>query len=234
MSKTNTTKPKTTPAPADTPPPAGGNNWISADNLLQLLDDLENLFDTMNIDMLTTALTTAQRRRLQGSGVRRYGFIDKTSDVSEEFPQFAPPYFNTNTLKIKLREIEIVRNLLTMLQAMSRIGSDVLLLLSDEAFQMALAYYNSVGEAARRRQPSAEAVFKVLQLYFRRRSSQTEEPTEPEVERDLRALLHGRKEGKIVIENERPHMTGGKRVVVDETHKARAAWKATEEGEISE
>jgi len=35
----------------------------------------------------------------------------------------------------------------------------------------------------------------------------------------VRALLHGRKDGKVLIENEHPHMEGGKHVVVDETHK---------------
>ena len=56
---------------------------------------------------------------------------------------------------------------------------------------------------------------------------------EHKVERDMRALLHGRKDGEIVIENEKPHLVGGKHVVVDETQKPKGAWKATEEGEIN-
>ena len=56
--------------------------------------------------------------------------------------------------------------------------------------------------------------------------------TEPEVERDVKALLHGTKDGKIVIENEKPHLVGGKHVVVDETHKSRESFKETEDGEI--
>jgi hypothetical protein len=44
------------------------------------------------------------------------------------------------------------------------------------------------------------------------------EPTEKQIERDVRGLLHGTKEGKIVIENENPSKSGGVRRVVDRTH----------------
>jgi len=37
-----------------------------------------------------------------------------------------------------------------------------------------------------------------------------------------------------VIENDRPHLAGGKRAVVDETHKSREHFKETEEGEVDE
>jgi len=82
-------------------------------------------------------------------------------------------------------------------------------------------YYNSVRDAARRNVPGAQELFNILELFFRRGRISDGEPTEPELERDFRALLHGHKDGKIVIENERPHMEGGKHVVVDETHKDR-------------
>jgi len=58
-----------------------------------------------------------------------------------------------------------------------------------------------------------------LRSFFHRRRQQGDEPTEHEVERDVRALLHGHKDGKVLIENEHPHMEGGKHTVIDETHK---------------
>jgi hypothetical protein len=97
---------------------------------------------------------------------------------------------------------------------------------------MALMYYNSVRELARRQVPGAQAVFRQLQPFFRRPRRQKDEPTEPEVERDVKALLLGKKDGKIVIENEKPRMTGGKHVVVDDMHKDKGAWKESESGEI--
>jgi hypothetical protein len=163
--------------------------------------------------------------------VRRYGFIDKVSDVAEANPEFAPPFFSDTVLKTKLREIEVLRNISVALGQMQRITDDVLLQVSDDAFQLALGYYNTVREAARRRQPGAQAVFNVLRLFFKRGRLTGDEPTEHEVERDVKALLHGKKDGEIVIKNERPHLVGGVRKVVDETHRDRIAVKETVEEE---
>jgi len=231
MAKTNITnaaQPQTPPAVA----PAVPNSRVELDYLQQLQRDLHAMLTRMTTDMQTEALTPAERRRMQGSGVRRYGFIDKTSDLAADNLQFAPPFFNIETLKNYLRMIETLRSISVTLQQMLRIDDDVLLTVSDEAFQMALGYYNTVREASRRRQPGAQALFRELQPFFQRGRMPSAEPTEPEVERDVKALLHGRKDGKIVIENEREHMSGGKHVVVDETYKERAAWKETEEGRM--
>ena len=114
---------------------------------------------------------------------------------------------------------------------MQRITDDVLLVSSNEAYQMALGYYNTVREAARRRQPGAQAVFNVLRLFFNRPRRTGDEPTEHEVERDVKALLHGKKDGEIVIKNERPHLVGGVHEVIDETHRNRVAVKETLEEE---
>ena len=181
--------------------------------------------------MQTEALTHAERRRLQGSGIRRYGFIDKVSDVAEANPEFAPAFFNSGDLKERLREIEILRNISTALAQMLRITDDVLLQVSDDAFQMALGYYNTVREAARRRQPGAQAIFNILRPFFNRPRRAGDEPTEQEVERDLKALIHGKKDGEIIIRNERPHLTGGVHEVIDEVHSGRVAVKETVEGQ---
>ena len=165
------------------------------------------------------ALSTVERLRKRGAGIRRYGFIDKTSDVATDNLQFAPRMFDVEALKDDLRYIEQLRNLILLVNKFSRALNDILLMRGDDAFAKALLYYNSVRELARRRVPGAETVFRVLQPFFRQPRRPSEKPTEPEVERDVRALLHGKKDGKIVIENERPHLVGGKHVVVDEMGK---------------
>jgi hypothetical protein len=96
---------------------------------------------------------------------------------------------------------------------------------------MALAYYNTVREASRRRQPGAQAIFRLLQAFFRRGRLTSEEPTESKVERDVKALLHGKKDGEIIIKNERPHLVGGKREVIDEAHSGKRALKEVIEAE---
>ena len=231
MATKNQTTNKTTSVPTHLNPQLRTAGWVSVANLEQLFEDIDKILQDMREDMQTEALTPAERKRLQGSGVRRYGFIDKVSDVAEANPEFAPPFFSDTVLKTKLREIEVLRNISVALGQMQRITDDVLLQVSDDAFQLALGYYNTVREAARRRQPGAQAVFNVLRLFFKRGRLTGDEPTEHEVERDVKALLHGKKDGEIVIKNERPHLVGGVRKVVDETHRDRIAVKETVEEE---
>jgi len=229
---TKTQTPKAAaPNPAPAPQSTTTTGWLTIANLEQLLEDVNSMLADLRVDMQTEALTHAERMRLLGSGVRRYGFIDKVSDVAASNPEFAPAFFNDDDLKETLRKIEILRNISAAFQQLQRMTDDVLLQVSDSAFQMALAYYNTVREASRRRQPGAQAIFRILQAFFRRGKASSEEPTEHEVERDLRALLHGKKDGQIIIKNERPHMVGGKHEIIDEVHSGRAAVKEVIEAE---
>jgi len=229
---TKTQTPKAAaPNPAPAPQSTTTTGWLTIANLEQLLEDVNSMLADLRVDMQTEALTHAERMRLLGSGVRRYGFIDKVSDVAASNPEFAPAFFNDDDLKETLRKIEILRNISAAFQQLQRMTDDVLLQVSDSAFQMALAYYNTVREASRRRQPGAQAVFNLLRLFFNRPRRSGDEPTEHEVERDLKALLHGKKDGQIIIKNERPHLVGGKHEVIDEVHSGRAAVKEVLEAE---
>jgi len=230
MSKTNptTNAPQATAAAGDAT--SKFPNLGTLEKLNQLLTSLKTNLATMKNDFDNETLTPAERRRLQGSGVRRYGFIDKVSDTSAKFPEFLPPYVNQEIFKEKLREIEYLRNISLAIEQMLRISNDMLLEASDEAFQMALGYYNTVHEAARRRQAGAQEIFDMLRPFFAKARRTAAEPTDKEIERDVRALLHDRKDGEIVIKNERPRTMSGKRTVIDETHQEKAAWKETEEG----
>jgi hypothetical protein len=67
-----------------------------------------------------------------------------------------------------------------------------------------------------RRRTGAEAVYSKLKAFFRKSKQQNAEPTEKQVERDVRGLLKGTKEGRIVIENENPERKKGVRKVIDE------------------
>jgi len=232
MAKKEPLSEKASAAAEANPKPIENPEVAPIGSLEQLLADLHNILEVMRTDMMPTALTLAERRRLQGSGVRRYGFIDNASDVAEANPEFAPAFFTSAQLKNKIREIEVVRNISLTLQQMLRISDDLLLVLGDEAFQMALSYYNTVREAARRRQPGAMEIYRQMEPFFRRPRRPSDEPTEAEVLRDVKAGIHGTKDVDIRIENEKPEMVGGKHIVIDETHKPEGHWKATEEGEI--
>ena len=204
----------------------------------------DNELETFNESLITilegfmefapdTAMSGAERQRMLGSGVRRYGFIDKVSDIAKVNPEFIPPFLDIDELKKAIRDIEDLRNISVTLQQLLQVNNDLFLIISNNAFRLALMYYNTVRDASRRRVPGAEALFRMLQPFFRRPRRTGEEPTEMELERDVKALLHGKKDGRIVIENETPRVQRGKHLVVDDTHKERVSFRESEGGEVN-
>jgi hypothetical protein len=105
---------------------------------------------------------------------------------------------------------------------------------SDIVYTDALEFYASVREAAKRRVDAAETLYKELEIFFKHKKTQGEEPTEKQTLRDANALLHGKRDGKIVIENINPKLVGGKHKVIDEKFNSSERFKETEEGEIEE
>ena len=105
----------------------------------------------------------------------------------------------------------------------------------DEAFRMANMYYRTVRDAARNNIPEAGEVFQMLELFWKRRRRTTDEPTEHEVERDVRALMRGTKVGNISVSNESDQIMRGEKVLVDHTVSAKqhGGVKVMENGEIS-
>jgi hypothetical protein len=181
------------------------------------------------------SLTGTDRRRLIGVGVRNNGFIDKAFDIALENPQFMPAHFNVATLTANMHDIEDLRQLMWTLQQFTQAVSNALLVHSDSAYRDALRIYDALEEQSRNRVDGAEPLFRALRTFFsRRRKPANEEPTEMEIERDVKRLVHGKADGEIVIKNERPNMIGGLHEVIDNVHKDKTAFKETKQGEITE
>jgi len=200
---------------------SGLYNRMSIELLEEIFEKTEQLqhLITCNTDDFLN-LSPLQRRRLRGAGMRRYGFIDKLSDVIQS------TRYESRDIKECLRYLEVVRNISLTLEAALRTSNDILLTLGDDAYRMALIIYRQISIDAREGDPIAQALFTILRQFFRPKGKRTtDEPTEAEVERDMKALLHGRKDGKIIIENEKPHLTGGKRVIADDVHSAKVGLK---------
>jgi len=195
-----------------------------------IADTIESINSTMDdfSDVADNNLTSAQRRRKIGAGIRNYGFIEKVTDLAEASPQFTN-FFRPVDLRNAVRNLDACRDILVLLQSFSRIVSNTMLVYSNEAFTMSLIFYNTVKEMSRRGDPKAMELFRMLQPFFRRQGRPSAEPTEKELERDLHALIHGKKDGKIVVENITPAKAAGARKVVDDVYKGRAAVKESVE-----
>jgi len=207
-----------------------------SENVQSMIRDVDYLWQYfLEHEGIGGSLTGTDRRRLVGVGVRNNGFIDKAFDIAIENPQFMPPHFDVGTLTQNMHDIEDLRQLLWTLQQFSQAVSNALLVHSDSAYRDALRIYNSLQEQARNRVDGAEPLFRALQTFFsRRRKPAGEEPTEMELERDIKRLIHGKSDGEIVIKNERPHMVGGLHEVIDSVHKDKTAFKETAQGSVTE
>ena len=179
-------------------------------------------------------LTLTQRRRKIGAGIRNYGFIEKVADLATANPQYAQ-FFNPVDLRNAIKNVDMCRDLVLLLQGFQRMVSNSMLVYSDDAFTMSTIFYRMVQTMSRRGDPQAIQLFRTLSPFFTPRNKRaTAEPTAKEIERDLHALIHGTADGKIVVENESPKVTKGARKVVDEVSRGRAAIKESAEAEIKE
>jgi hypothetical protein len=107
---------------------------------------------------------------------------------------------------------------------------------ADIAYIDALEFYATVREATKCRVDAAETLYAALSHFFKHTRTETEDapPTERKAKRDFNSLLHGKHDGKLVIENVTLKLTRGRRKIIDETFKDTAQFKETEEGEIKE
>jgi len=202
----------------------------------QLMEDtIEGITSIMEDfrDVSQNYLNAIQRRRKIGAGIRNYGFIEKVADLASANPQFAQ-FFRPEDLNNCISNFDLCRDLALLLQAFTRLVTNTMLVYSNEAYGMSLIFYNMVKEMSRRGNPKAMEIFRALQPFFKRPRRLSAEPTEKEIERDLHALIHSKKDGKIVIENITPKLTGGVHKVVDEKFTDNAAVKESAEGNIKE
>jgi hypothetical protein len=164
--------------------------------------------------------TPSDRERLISVGIKNLGFIQTAYTQAQANPALVPGYMDMTEFKEAMEDMERKRVLLTLTEQFGKTLSDSMLADSDSAFHDALDFYNYVKSAARQRVNGAEPVYALLKPYFKRSKTGTAEPTEKQIERDVKGLLSGSKEGRVTIENENPDRSGGHRHVLDEVHPA--------------
>ena len=179
---------------------------------------VEDFSQQLGID---TNLTGRERLRLFGVKSRNYGFINKAFAIAGDNPAFRPPNFSLGNMSKTLEILEEARQLTMVVEQLRAVADDILLKTCDTAYRDALRIYGNLREQSRANVSGAKALFDELLQFFtlRRRRPGEAEPTEHELERDFRSMLHGHTDGEIIIKNESPHLSGAVHEVVDEVHR---------------
>jgi hypothetical protein len=209
------------------------NNPDMPQNIITMLNHDLNAIKEL-LDSFSQHLRALDRRRLNGVGIKKLGFIERAYELALENGEFLPHYL---TLEKFGKDIEYFMDFRSLTDVVSQIREqlwNITIQSADIAYTDALEFYASVREAAKRRVDAAETLNNALAIFFKHHRSETEEPTEKQAKRDFNSLLHGRHDGKLVVENIKPKLTRGRRKIIDETFKDTAEFKDTIEGDIKE
>jgi len=194
-----------------------------------MLNDMRGL-----LDRYSQHLRALDRRRLNGVGIKKLGFIERSFELASENEDFLPHYLTLQRFDDDIQYFLAFRSLFDLTKQIEEKLWNVVIQSADIAYTDALEFYASVREAAKRRVDPAESIFRELSVFFKSRGTRSSEPTEKQLERDAKALIRGKKDGKIVIENIKPKLTGGKHKVIDETFRDKAEFKEAVEGKFDE
>jgi hypothetical protein len=204
--------------------PHGAMTNLAKSAIIDLIEDAMGIFEDYG-----HTFSPIERMRMNGLGIKNYGFTQTAYENAKRNPQFVPSYLDISSWEDAIKDFQSKREILALIRQFMQQVRDGMRVPADAAYGYALEYYAALQEAAKRKVPGAQSEFAELKPFFKRRRSATAEPTEMELEHDVHALLHGKKDGEIIIRNERPHLVGGKHEVIDETHKERVAAREVKE-----
>ena len=201
-----------------------------------IISNLNTDFNSIKelLDNFSQHLRSLDRRRLNGVGIHKLGFINRAYELALENAEFLPHYLTLERFGTDIQYFVDFRTLVDLVTQIREKLWNITIQSADIAYTDALEFYASVREAAKRRVDAAETLHNALSVFFRHHRREEEQPTEKEALRDFKALQHGKHDGKLVIENINPKMTGGKRKIIDETFKDSAKFKDDIEGEVTE
>jgi hypothetical protein len=202
----------------------------------QTINSITAMFNAIKseLDGYAAHLRALDRRRLNIVGINRQGFIRRAYAFAEETPQFLPHYVTLD----KFTQDTDYFNSFNVLHDLSEQIRDVLWNITvqsaDAAYTDALEFYASVREASKRRVDPAETIHRDLESFFKKSKPAGEKPTVKRQLRDANAIIRGKKNGKFIAENVKPHLAGGKHKVIDETYKEDVRIKESEDSKIKE
>jgi hypothetical protein len=219
---------------ADRRPP---NNPNVPKTLIEMLTHDMGAIKEM-LESFATHLRSLDRKRLNGVGIKKQGFIERAFEFTVENPEFLPHYLTVEKFEEDGEYFLSFRMLVDLTDQIRELLWNITIISSDIWYTDALEFYSAVKEAAKRRVDPAETIYKALEPFFKHSKPLGDDGkpmlTKKKLLRDGKAIASGKKDGKVVIENVSPKMTGGVHKVVDETFSDSEQYKETDQGEIKE
>jgi DNA mismatch repair ATPase MutL len=112
------------------------------------------------------ALTPADRQDLPKMSDKTLPFVEKVFDYAGTNPEFAPAYLSIPELKTDLTAYKELADLSQLAEPLCDNLRDTQMLSGSEAYTAALAYYNSVKQAAKMNVPNAKTILEDLSKRF--------------------------------------------------------------------
>jgi hypothetical protein len=93
---------------------------------------------------------------------------------------------------------------------------NITLLAADTEYEDARAFYGGAFQSAKRKVKTTVTIYKDLFPFFKKAKRAGAGPTLKEIERDFNAVLHGKRDGEVIVRNVKPKVLKGKREVIIE------------------
>ncbi|MBC8085547.1 MAG: hypothetical protein H7Z21_20300 [Hymenobacter sp.] len=115
---------------------------------------------------LLITLTGKEIGRLPKASDASLPFIQQALDLAEQQPKFAPGYVDIAGLRLDLKAWQQLQSIARRLQPLATNLASTTIKLGSESYVTALAFYNSVQQAAKQGVPGAQDALAVLKTRF--------------------------------------------------------------------
>jgi hypothetical protein len=161
-------------------------------------------------------LRALDRQRHNGVGMKRIGFIEAAFRIAKKFPQYLPHWIDTMKFQNDRLLFRAVNSLVKACRSLEEKAWNIHVESADMVYTDALEYYSRVQDAYERRVDAAETIYSELKGFFHNGSFGEEtSATQKKTRRDVNALIHGKKDGEVIIRNISPRTTGGRREIIE-------------------
>lgn len=133
------------------------------ETIMKKAQELQNLLKPYLI-----ALRPEERQRGLKMSDKSLPFVEKAAEYAKTCPDFTPPYMEVEELAIDIKAVNDLTQVYRQVDQLCQGLNDTIMQSGSEAFAEALAYYNSVKQAAKMNRPNAKAVYEDLKKRFER------------------------------------------------------------------